>query len=113
INLMIDRAALVLPRLPRSGQSSEQALNHLLHTLRIGLCVMRLRRWDAHADKEIKEVLTCLTHPTDINTLLERIVSLTERSLSVADELSRHHVNQLVDLYCALSTQEMEPADDQ
>ncbi|MEN2598725.1 hypothetical protein, partial [Acinetobacter baumannii] len=29
INLMIDRAALVLPRLPRSGQSSEQALNHL------------------------------------------------------------------------------------
>lgn len=113
INLMIDRAALILPRLPRSGQSSERALNHLLHTLRIGLCVMRLRRCDAHTDKEIKEVLNCLTHPTDIDTLLQRIASLTERSLSVANEVSRQYVDQLVDLYCALSTQEMEPADDQ
>ncbi|HBM2915952.1 TPA: FUSC family protein, partial [Klebsiella michiganensis] len=43
-NLMIDRAALLLPRLPRSGQSSARALDRLVHFLRIGLCVMRLRR---------------------------------------------------------------------
>ncbi|MCT9872698.1 FUSC family protein, partial [Paenarthrobacter aurescens] len=48
INLMIDRAALILPRLQRSGQSPERA-HHLLYALRIGLCVMRLRRCDAHA----------------------------------------------------------------
>ncbi|MCT1469223.1 FUSC family protein [Citrobacter freundii] len=111
-NLMIDRAALILPRLQRSGQSPERA-HHLLYAMRIGLCVMRLRRCDAHANKEIKEVLTLLTHSTDIDTLLQRIASLTERSLSVTDELSRHYVDQLVDLYCALSVQKMEPANDQ
>lgn len=38
-NLMIDRAALILPRLQRSGQSPERA-HHLLYAMRIGLCVM-------------------------------------------------------------------------
>lgn len=112
-NLMIDRAALLLPRLQRSGQSPERALNHLLHALRIGLCVMHLRRCDAHVNNEITEVLTLLTRSTDIDTLPQRIATLTERSLPAADELSRQYVDRLVDLYCALRDQKMDPADDQ
>ncbi|TKI07911.1 FUSC family protein [Martelella alba] len=111
-NLMIDRAALILPRLQRSGQSPERALNPLLHALRIGLCVMGLRRCDAHANKEIAEVLTLLTRSTDVDTLLQRIATLTERSLTATDELSRQYVNRLVDLYCALREQKLEPSDD-
>ncbi|WP_226092950.1 FUSC family protein [Dickeya oryzae] len=112
-NLMIDRAALILPRLQRSGQSPELALNHLLHALRLGLCVMYLRQCDAHANKEITEILTLLTRATDIGTLLQRIAILIESRLPVTDELSRQYVDRLVDLYCALRDQKMEPDDDQ
>ena len=111
-NLMIDRAALILPRLQRSGQSPECALDHLLHALRIGLSIMRLRRCDTHMNKEIAEVLILVTRSTDTDSLLQRLICLTERSLAVTDELSRHYADQLVDLYCALSVQKMEPAND-
>lgn len=112
-NLMIDRMALLLSRLQRSGQSPERALNHLLHALRIGLCVRQLRRSDARVNDEITEVLALLSRSTDTGRLLQRIVTLTERRLPAADELSRQYVDRLVDLYCALRDQKMEPADDQ
>ncbi|MBP2860020.1 FUSC family protein, partial [Dickeya oryzae] len=89
------------------------ALNHLLHALRLGLCVMYLRQCDAHANKEITEILTLLTRATDIGTLLQRIAILIESRLPVTDELSRQYVDRLVDLYCALRDQKMEPDDDQ
>ncbi|EPL6275058.1 FUSC family protein [Proteus mirabilis] len=112
-NLMLDRIALILPRMKRCEQSSEKVLINFMHTLRIGLCVMRLRRCDAHTNKDINEVFTQLAYPMDIDTLLKRIASLIECNLAVTDELSRQYVNQLVDLYCVLSIQKMETTDDQ
>ncbi|MDC6119997.1 FUSC family protein [Serratia rubidaea] len=112
-NLMIDRAALLLPRLQRSGQSSQLALDQLLHALRVGLCVMHLRRCDAQAGKALSEVLALLTHPTDSEALRLRIIRLAERSLPLTDEPSRRYVGRLVDLHCALAVQSRESADDQ
>jgi hypothetical protein len=75
-NLMIDRAALLLPRLPRSGQSSARALDRLVHFLRIGLCVMRLRRCETPAGSDINEVLYHLTRTTETEALRERIAAM-------------------------------------
>ncbi|WP_326001403.1 FUSC family protein [Serratia rubidaea] len=112
-NLMIDRTALLLPRLQRSGQSSQLALDQLLHALRVGLCVMYLRRCDAQAGKALSEVLALLIPPTDSEALRLRIAMLVERSLPPADEPSRQYVDRLVDLHCALPVQTRESVDDQ
>ncbi|MEH0886179.1 FUSC family protein [Enterobacter sp. UNJFSC 003] len=95
-NLMIDRVALLLPRLQRGGASSALALNRLLHALRIGLCVRHLRRADTPPD--IEAVLNQLIHSTDVDALRERIASLIDHRLPATDPL----VGRLVDLHCAL-----------
>lgn len=112
-NLMIDRAALLLPRLQRSGHSSAWALYHLVHALRIGLCVMHLRRFNTSASSEINEVLHLLTRTTQTEALRERISAMADRCLPAADEPSRQFVDRLVDLHCALRVQNKEPANDQ
>ncbi|MBK0000537.1 FUSC family protein [Erwinia sp. S38] len=111
-NLMIDRAALLLPRLQRSGPSSALALDRLLHFLRIGLCVMHLRRCAIPAGCEINELLHCLTCTTQIDALREQIRAMAEFCLPAANEQSRQFVDGLVDLHCALRTQDKEPAND-
>ena len=111
-NLMIDRAALLLPRLPRSGQSSVRALDHLVHFLRIGLCVMHLRRCDTPANNEVNEVLSRLTHTTETDALRERIAAIAGLCLPATDEPSRQFVDKLVDLHCALRAQNLESAND-
>jgi hypothetical protein len=111
-NLMIDRAALLIPRLPRSGASSARALDHLLHFLRIGLSVRHLRRGDSPAGCEINEVLYRLTRTTESEALRERIVAIAGRCLPATDEPSRQFVDKLVDLHCALRAQDEESADD-
>ncbi|HED2799220.1 TPA: FUSC family protein, partial [Klebsiella michiganensis] len=108
-NLMIDRAALLLPRLPRSGQSSARALDRLVHFLRIGLCVMRLRRCETPAGSDIHEVLSRLTHTTETEALRERIAAMANRCLPAREEQSCQFVDRLVDLHCALRTQNEEP----
>ena len=80
-NLMIDRAALLLPRLQRSGHASQLALNHLLHALRIGLCVMQLRRCDTQAGAELSEALSLLSRTTDTDALRPRIAAMAARCL--------------------------------
>ena len=112
-NLMIDRAALLLPRLSRSGPSSARALDHLLHFLRTGLCVMHLRRCDAPAGSEINAVLYRLTRTTQTEALRERIAAIAGLCLPATDEPSRQFVDKLVDLHCALRAQNKEPANDQ
>lgn len=109
-NLMIDRAALLLPRLPRSQLSSEMALNHLLHTLRIGLCVMHLRHDETQAGREM---LHLLSRTTDTGALRERIVALIGICLPAEGEQSRHFVDKLIDLYCALGERKQEPVADE
>ncbi|MBZ7447252.1 FUSC family protein [Klebsiella michiganensis] len=111
-NLMIDRAALLLPRLPRSGQSSVRALDRLVHFLRIGLCVMRLRRCETPAGSDIHEVLSRLTHTTETEALRERIAAMANRCLPAREEQSCQFVDRLVDLHCALRTQNEEPTHD-
>ncbi|HDX8998698.1 TPA: FUSC family protein [Klebsiella michiganensis] len=111
-NLMIDRAALLLPRLPRSGQSSARALDRLVHFLRIGLCVMRLRRCETPAGSDIHEMLSRLTHTTETEALRERIAAMANRCLPAREEQSCQFVDRLVDLHCALRTQNEEPTHD-
>ncbi len=111
-NLMIDRAALLLPRLPRSGQSSARALDHLVHFLRVGLCVMHLRRCDTPASDEVNEVLSRLTRTTETDALRERIAAIAGLCLPATDETSRQFVDKLVDLHCALRAQNQESAND-
>ncbi|MBE0092400.1 FUSC family protein [Raoultella planticola] len=111
-NLMIDRAALLLPRLPRSGPSSARALESLVHFLRIGLCVMRLRRCDTPAGSEINEVLYHLTGTTKTAVLRERLAVMAALCLPATNEQSCQFVDRLVDLHCALRTQNKEPTHD-
>ena len=101
INLMIDRTALVLPRLQRSARAPEQALDRLLNALRLGLAVMHLRRSDAPSGREV-DALFHRINAADRHALRERIVTLIERYLPAADEHTRQLVFRLVDLHCAL-----------
>ncbi|HAT1612585.1 TPA: FUSC family protein [Raoultella planticola] len=111
-NLMIDRAALLLPRLPRSGPSSARALDRLVHFLRIGLCVMRLRRCDTPAGSDINEVLYHLTRTTETEALRQRVAAMADLCLPATDEQSCQFVDRLIDLHCALRTQNEEPTHD-
>lgn len=112
-NMMIDRAALLLPRLQRSGRSPEWAQHRLLHALRVGLSVMRIRRYDSHKNPGITELFTLLVRPADTGILLQQLATLMEHSLPATDEPSRQYVFRLVDLYCVIRNQNREPVDDQ
>ncbi|HGH4642162.1 TPA: FUSC family protein [Enterobacter asburiae] len=101
INLMMDRTALLLPRLQRSARAPEQALDRLLHALRLGLSVMHLRRSDAPPGREV-DALFHRINAADRNALRERIATLIAHHLPAADEHSRQFVFRLVDLHCAL-----------
>lgn len=116
-NLMIDRTALLLPRLQRSRQSSGQALNQMLHHLRVGLCVMRLRRlrlqMGSEAVTEIDELLSRLARRENTAALRQRIEAIAERYSPTTDDPSRRLTDELVDLHCALREQNREPSDDE
>ncbi|WP_234081340.1 FUSC family protein [Enterobacter quasiroggenkampii] len=101
INLMMDRTALVLPRLQRSKRAPEQALDRLLHALRLGLSVMHLRRGDMLPDREV-DALYHQIATADSSPLRERIADIIERHLPAADDHTRQFVFRLVDLHCAL-----------
>ncbi|MCE1395331.1 FUSC family protein [Enterobacter cloacae] len=101
INLMMDRTALLLPRLQRSECAPEQALGRLLHALRLGLSVMHLRRSDTPPEREVAALFHRI-NAADRHALRERIVTLIERHLPAADEHTRQFVFRLVDLHCAL-----------
>lgn len=110
-NLMMDRAALLIPRLQRSGPSSGQALNFMLHSLRTGLCIMRLRRGNPQADEEIDDVLYLLSRTPHPDVLRQHIASMINQRLPSSDQQSRQVIERLVDLHCTL--QEKEQPDDQ
>lgn len=115
-NLMIDRTALLLPRLQRSGHSAEQTLNQMLHSLRIGLSVMHLRRFQTQKDRkkahEIGEILSLLARDTPTSALRQRIQAMIGLSSLPPHEQSRQLVDGLVDLHCALSEQHAGCVDD-
>lgn len=111
-NQMIDPAALLLPRIPRSRPSSARALVHLMHFLRIGLSVMHLLRCDMPTGSGINAILYDITHSTETETLRERIAEITVQCLPATDKPSRQLVDKLVDLHCALRTQDEESTND-
>ncbi|WOZ79748.1 FUSC family protein [Kosakonia sacchari] len=115
-NLMIDRTALLLPRLQRSGHSAEQTLNQMLHALRIGLSVMHLRHFQAQKERkkahEISEILSLLACDTATSALRQRIRAMIGPASLQPHQQSRQLVNCLVDLHCALSEPYMERAHD-
>ncbi|MDN2486581.1 FUSC family protein [Kosakonia sacchari] len=115
-NLMIDRTALLLPRLQRSGHSAEQTLNQMLHALRIGLSVMHLRRFQAQKDSQkahdIGELLSLLVRDTAPSALRQRIQAMIGLTSLQPHEPSRQFIDCLVDLHCALREPYTERADD-
>ncbi|WP_416211209.1 FUSC family protein [Kosakonia sacchari] len=115
-NLMIDRTALLLPRLQRSGHSAEQTLNQILHSLRIGLSVMHLRRFQAQKERktahEINEILSLLARDTATGALRQRIEAMIGLASLQPHQPSRQLVNCLVDLHCALREPYTERAHD-
>ncbi|MGY5956437.1 FUSC family protein [Kosakonia sp. BK9b] len=115
-NLMIDRTALLLPRLQRSDRASGQVLNEILHYLSLGLAVLHLRRITAPAGsdvaRDINDVLARLSRRTDIPALRQRIVVLIGIYSPAADEATRVLTDRLVDLHCALWEREKEQMSD-
>lgn len=115
-NLMIDRTALLLPRLQRSRQSQGKALNQMLHYLRIGLAVMQLRRFHTQAGsetaREINEVLSRLARETATGALRQRIESMIGVYSAGAHKPSRQLMDSLLDLHCALKEQDKGQVDD-
>ncbi len=101
INLMMDRTALLLPRLQRSERAPEQALERLLLALRPGLSVMHIRRSDTPPGREV-DALFHRINAADRHALGERITAIIEQNLPAADEPTRQFVFRLVDLHCAL-----------
>lgn len=116
-NLMIDRTALLLPRLQRSKHSSGQVLNDMLRYLRTGLSVMHLRgfytQMSSETAKEIHEVLCLLPLEADTSALRQRIQSMIGMYLQAADEQSRQLIERLIDLHSALREQDIGQIDDQ
>ncbi|WP_421511754.1 FUSC family protein [Enterobacter sp. JS8-1] len=105
INLMMDRTALLLPRLQRSEHAPELALDRLLHALRLGLSVMHLRRGDIPPGGEMDGLFHQI-NTADRSRLRERIADIIECHLPAADERAREFVGRLVDLHCALEVPE-------
>ncbi|WP_409307377.1 FUSC family protein [Pectobacterium sp. B1J-3] len=115
-NLMIDRTALLLPRLPRSKQSSGQVLNQMLHYLRIGLTTLHLRRLRTQLGEEIateiNEILHLLAQEADTRILQQRIDSMIAIHSPSMHEPLRQLIYRLIDLRCALMEQDKRLTDD-
>ena len=69
---------------------------------------MRLRRGDTPAGSDINEVLYHLTRTTETEALRERVAAMAALCLPATDEQSSQFVDRLVDLHCALRTQNKE-----
>lgn len=115
-NLMIDRTALLLPRLQRSEQSAEQILNKMLHYLRAGLATMHLRQLLIHLQREsaaqVHEVLGMLSSESDVQKIQAKVLSLINAHFPASDALTRRLNCGLIDLYCALNISGKEEVDD-
>lgn len=104
-NLMIDRTALLLPRLPQSGPAAGQLLDKMLHDIRTGLAVIHLRRSYQPMDREtataVQTLLDALRQEPDIEALAQPVDALLAHGLP-ADAASHERAEALISLYCAL-----------
>ncbi|HBQ3181659.1 TPA: FUSC family protein [Klebsiella variicola] len=104
-NLMIDRTALLLPRLPQSGPAAGQLLDKMLHDIRTGLAVIHLRRSyqpvDRETDPPVQTLLDALKQEPGIEALAQPVDALLAHGLP-ADAASHERAEALISLYCAL-----------
>ncbi|HCI5779723.1 TPA: FUSC family protein [Klebsiella quasipneumoniae subsp. quasipneumoniae] len=105
-NLMIDRTALLLPRLPQSGPAASQLLDKMLRDIRTGLAVIHLRRRYQQADSAsadaVQALLDALNPQPDITALEQPVNALLAQALPATDAASRERAEALIALYCAL-----------
>lgn len=105
-NLMIDRTALLLPRLPQSGPAAGQLLDTMLRDIRTGLAVIHLRRRYQQADSAsadaVQALLDALNPQPDITALEQPVNALLSQALPATDAASRERAEALIALYCAL-----------
>ncbi|WP_202023609.1 FUSC family protein [Klebsiella quasipneumoniae] len=105
-NLMIDRTALLLPRLPQSGPAAGQLLDKMLRDIRTGLAVIHLRRRYQQADSAsaaaVQTLLDALSQQPDMTTLAQPVNALLAQALPATDAASRERAEALIALYCAL-----------
>ncbi|HDG7926161.1 TPA: FUSC family protein [Klebsiella quasipneumoniae] len=105
-NLMIDRTALLLPRLPQSGPAAGQLLDKMLRDIRTGLAVIHLRRRYQQADSAsadaVQALLDALNPQPDMTALEQPVNALLAQALPATDDASRERAEALIALYCAL-----------
>ncbi|HBR1555821.1 TPA: FUSC family protein [Klebsiella quasipneumoniae subsp. quasipneumoniae] len=105
-NLMIDRTALLLPRLPQSGPAAGQLLDTMLRDIRTGLAVIHLRRRYQQADSAsadaVQALLDALNPQPNITALEQPVNALLAQALPATDAASRERAEALIALYCAL-----------
>lgn len=105
-NLMIDRTALLLPRLPQSGPAAGQLLDKMLRDIRTGLAVIHLRRRYQQADSAsadaVQSLLDALNPQPDMTALEQPVNALLAQALPATDAASRERAEALIALYCAL-----------
>lgn len=105
-NLMIDRTALLLPRLPQSGPAAGQLLDKMLRDIRTGLAVIHLRRRYQQADSAsadaVQALLDALNPQPDMTALEQPVNALLAQALPATDPASRERAEALIALYCAL-----------
>lgn len=105
-NLMIDRTALLLPRLPQSGPAAGQLLDKMLRDIRTGLAVIHLRRRYQQADSAsadaVQALLDALNPQPDMTALEQTVNALLAQALPATDAASRERAEALIALYCAL-----------
>lgn len=115
-NLMMDRTALLLPRLSPSEQSSEQILSQMLHYLRLGLAARQLRRLMPQLDNktasEVNQLLGQLAHEKRLDTLRPRIESMINLYSPAQSENAHRLIGGLVALHGALQEAPQEQVDD-
>ncbi|WP_368988781.1 FUSC family protein [Klebsiella quasipneumoniae] len=105
-NLMIDRTALLLPRLPQSGPAAGQLLDKMLRDIRTGLAVIHLRRRYQQADSAsadaVQALLDALNPQPDMTALEQPVNALLAQALPATDAASRERAEALIALYCPL-----------
>ncbi|HBR1855044.1 TPA: FUSC family protein [Klebsiella quasipneumoniae subsp. quasipneumoniae] len=105
-NLMLDRTALLLPRLPQSGPAAGQLLDKMLRDIRTGLAVIHLRRRYQQADSAsadaVQALLDALNPQPDMTALEQPVNALLAQALPATDAASRERAEALIALYCAL-----------
>lgn len=118
-SLMIDRTALLLPRLRASGKAHADVLDDTLRHLRIGHAAGQLRktipRTKGEAGAAIDELLSMVaarfrvkrpTTPADLVDLDRRIETLMVMMGNGADKSQSRTIDLLIDLRFALGTRE-------